>query len=226
MAPIDEEYDIILDYVETNHPESLQIIQSSQYAEVFTHLKLAEKALIYLYTFDQSDDLNEGLYNHRTRRRIANSPFAKGLIRALTQLDSLESTVYKGGYLSDSQFANYGRSLARREPVIWHSFLSSSLSIKVAERFLTDYGFHETRGKNCLFIIESLTGKPIGQLSYYDINGDGFNSDEQEVLFLPGTKFMVLSIKAKEWYNEIHIREILLPATPANASVDSSSRTQ
>ena len=210
MEPIDEEYATILDYVETTHPDALDIIQLPQYAEFFPHLKSAEKALIYLYTFDQSDELNEGLYNHRTRRRVANSPFARGLIRALNQLKSLQAIVYKGGYLSDKQFSNYGLALARREPIIWHAFLSSSVSLNVAERFLTDYGFHETRVKNCLFIIESLTGKPIGNLSHYSPDSNETNTDEQEVLFLPGTKFIVLGIRAKDWYNEIHMCEFVL----------------
>lgn len=207
----DEEYLAILDYVETNHPDALQIIQRPHYAEAFPHLSQAEKALIYLYTFDQSEELNEGLYNHYTRKRVANSPFAKGLKRALSQLDSIECIVYKGAYLSDNQFANFARALARREPIVWPAFLSSSVSLKVAERFLADYGFHETKGKNCLFIIESRSGKHIGKLSHYNADGPDPSNDEEEVLFSLGTRFNVLGIQVKDWYNEIQLREYTLP---------------
>ncbi|MFD2783999.1 hypothetical protein [Hymenobacter rubripertinctus] len=55
--------------------------------------------------------------------------------------------------------------------------------------------FLRTTGKNCLFVIQSKSGRLIEAVAKYGIHGLAPGQNEYEVLFSPQTRFDVLAVE-------------------------------
>lgn len=171
----------IAHYVEQNLPTALQAVQSGRRATAHPELTLPDKALIYHYSDDGYEALNRHLHangGHNT------SLFGVGLAAALSKLPPYAGEANSGVYLSPGQLQQYRTRAQDGQPVSWPAFLSASLRIAIARQYL------HASGKNCLFSIQSRTGRLIEQISKFGVDGQ----NEYEVLFVPNIQFEVLEV--------------------------------
>lgn len=169
-------------YVQTHLQTEIDIIRTSERANVFLELSLAEKALIYRYT-DSGHFVNETLRESKGEKV---PEFAKHLDSALAKLPSYNFLVYRGEPLINLKI--YQNALESKQEITAFAFTSCSVRREPASQF----------GQILLRII-SKNGKLIEKVSKFGINSP-FN--EQEVLFAMMSKFVVLDIKEE---NNLHI---------------------
>lgn len=167
-------------------------IQRSKRIEKVPELTIYEKAIIYKYSNDGYESLNESL-------RISNgqnkNDFGKSLNSALAKLSNFEGLVYRGVHLSKTELEKYEKAFRNNKPLIEHTFVSTSKSRLVAMAF---------RG-NVLFRIYSRTGKEIEKIAKF---GEHNPPNEQEVLFQVNRIFRVLDITNQGGYELISMEEI------------------
>lgn len=102
------------------------------------------------------------------------------------------------------QLRHYQHCLAKGTTISWPAFLSASTSLDVAEWHL---GMATAaKPKNCLFLLDSRTGRDVAPFSCYGPNGP--KSNEYEVLFAPGTQFLVLEIVSELRHTRITLAEV------------------
>lgn len=186
----------LLAYVSQHLPAELHLMQTSSYATACPMLSPAEKAIIYHYTDDGYEDLNTALH----RAGAAMPPFGQALQATLAKLPVHRGAVYSGAQLDADQLADFALALAHADgPMLvyldWPAFLSASQSPQAAQQFRSG------PGKNCLFLIDSKTGRSIEAVSRYGIS-------EREVLFLPSTRFRVTSVLSATGYAEVVLAEL------------------
>jgi hypothetical protein len=126
-----------------------------------------ESAAVYLYSMPTSffARLNETL---RDENRHALKPwfaFLKLFMTALEKLPSTKKTVWRG------VSGDVGSVFANNNTDIWWSVNSCSMELKIVQPFLDERG--------TLFAIEAMHGKDISEFAA--------NSQEQEVVLMPGT---------------------------------------
>lgn len=158
-------------------------------------LSATDKALIYHYSEDGYESLNEGLHANNGQN---SSLFGRGLADALTRLPAYVGEVTSGVYLSASQLNHYQACAQNGTPVSWPAFLSTSCKPSISMFYL------RTKEKNCLFVIQSLTGRLIEEAAKYGVDGQ----NEYEVLFKPNTKFEVLQVVTETDYTRIVLDEL------------------
>jgi hypothetical protein len=191
------------DYIEVRNPDALQAVQTGSRANVFPELTAAEKAIIYHYTDVGFEDLNEALHEGKV---TANNVLGSGLVIALNKLQAHQDVVYSGAYITPKQLKACQNALVQQKPFIWPAFLSSSISLEVARRYLTVNYLNVS--KNCLFTIQSKKGRLIEEVAVYGSNGQLPGQNEREVLFTPDTHFNVKRIEQLDGFNQIIIEEI------------------
>lgn len=182
-------------YVSAHLPTALRAVQTGRRATAHPELTLPDKALIYHYSEDGYETLNQHLHTtggHNT------SLFGVGLAAALAKLPPYSGEASSGVYLSPDQLQQYRACAQDGQPVSWPAFLSASLRIAIARQYL-----HVFR-KNCLFSIQSRTGRLIEQVSKFGIDGQ----NEYEVLFVPNTRFEVLEVADETDYIRIVLDEL------------------
>lgn len=181
-------------YIQQYCPEGWQAMQRGRRATALPQLTHAEKAAIYFYTDEGYEALNRGL--HATGGRLT-SIMEQGLAAALAKLPPYEGEVISGVRLTPAQLQQYRACLQSEQPVSWPAFLSASQRIGIARQYLHN-------GKNCLFVIQSRTGRPIEEVSKFGVNGQ----NEHEVLFAPNTQFEVLGIEDEPDHVRISLYEL------------------
>lgn len=177
-------------YVQTHLKTELDIIRNSETANTLPELSLEEKAIIYKYT-------NDGYYVNETLRESHGEkslPFANHLNTALSKLPSYNSVVYRGLEFTSSRLEKYRVAFKKNEPIIEHSFTSTSANRRIALQYGT-----------LILRIFSKTGKFIENISKFGIDSP---LNEREVLFTKGTQFFVLDIKDETPYFIITLEEI------------------
>jgi hypothetical protein len=92
-----------------------------------------EIAVIYAYTDDKSEGLNEQL--RRDLGKI-NTEFGEELDKILEKLPNFEGKVFKGASLSKSRLAVYEDAYENDKPIIDHVFESTSKSELIAKAFI------------------------------------------------------------------------------------------
>ncbi|MBF9224078.1 ADP-ribosyltransferase domain-containing protein [Hymenobacter ruricola] len=158
-------------------------------------LTTLDKAAIYYYTDDGFEALNRKLH---ASSGANNTLLGQGLAAALAKLPAYVGLVFCGAQLRTGQLLFYRASMDSGEPVSWPAFLSASQKATVAHQYL-----HSPR-KNCLFVIQSRTGRLIGEISKYGVDGQ----NESEVLFAPRTRFEVVAMVAETGYTRIVLDEL------------------
>lgn len=147
--------------------------------------------MVYHYTDTGSAALNQQLF---AGAGIDSTPFGTGLATTLEKLPPYEGVTYSAAWWSPAELLELQiRAASAGLPFQfdvkhWPTFLSSSLSIKVAKQHL-NYS-----PKNCLLFITSRTGRWVEALSRYGPHGPNPAVSEWEILFLPGTRFEIVSV--------------------------------
>lgn len=195
----------LLVYVSQYLPDELRLMQAGAYATACPELSAAEKAVVYHYTHTGSQAVNQALYASNGNN---DTLFGQALAAALHKLPPFAGQqVFSAAWLTLAQWqqvraAADGRTLVDAAPLSWPAFLSTSRSPRIAEQHLN------YPPKNCLFSIQSRTGRLVEALSYYGPHGPDPGLNEREVLFLPNTQFAVIGIDSATPLPEIGLVEL------------------
>lgn len=136
-----------------------QEMQGLSYSHIndYKDLSIYEAALIYKYSNDGYEDLNEEL-RKSAGKNISN--FGKLLNKCLAKLPNYEGLVYRCADLSLRELNRYIEAESLNKPITEHSFVSTSKSELTAISF----------GKNTKFEIYSRTGKEIERFAKFGLH--------------------------------------------------------
>lgn len=164
-----------------------------------THLtkdefKAVEAYTSYLSRPTSPQRMNEALraqkngFGETMQIQDAEKVFATTLTRALKKLPGHDGISFRGAAIPKSILGNLHSGSEWNET----AFLSTSLDPNVAEKFSFPHGSKNSDPNySTIFVIKGRSGKPIsGKL--------GIVRAEREVLFAPGTKFTITSIKVDD----------------------------
>lgn len=150
-----------------------------------------QKDLILRYTEDSYEWVNEDL--RKKQGVLANTyDFSQALDKALRELPNYNDITYRGVNLTAKELEKYIEAYKQDTAIVEHTFVSSSRNQRVAKDFIK----HEPPKKRVLFEIAGKTGKSIAEYSK--------SPQEQEVLFVPNTRFSVDEIIYED--NKVLIR--------------------
>lgn len=148
------------------------------------------------------------LYNHEINQMLRErtswdecpscETFYHSLIGTLRKMPSHIGTVYRGARLSPRSELRQAIEEGRTS-YIERAFLSTSLDSSVAQRFAGE------GDRSFLFVIQGKTGRSIHQIVDGTQDASGKKISEKEVLFLPGTQFLIRNVDRS---NEITIVEL------------------
>jgi len=172
-------------------PEMLEIKNSNRNNH-FPDLTLHEKAIIYKYTNDGFEQINELLRNSNGKK-INN--FGHFLNITLNKLPNFDGLVYRAAHLSKLELERYFAACESNSTIKEYSFVSTSKSRLIAMAY---------RG-NVVFRVSSRTGKDVENLSKF---GKDSLFNEKEVLFRPNRNFKVLEVTKESDYTLITMEEI------------------
>lgn len=172
-------------HTKNNYPTAWLAVQGGGYASACSELTTADKALLFQYTDGGHETLNESLHH---KPGTNESVLGRALVAALAKLPPYEGEVQAGVLLRPSELVFYRVCCQTGTPVHWPAFLSTSTKPGVAMMFLRQ------PNKNCLFIIQSKTGRLIEAVSRFGLHGQAPGQNEGEVLFAPNTAFDVLAV--------------------------------
>lgn len=156
----------------------LAIVESTNRMNEVPVLNIFEKAIIYKYSNDSYENLNEILRNNKGQN---NSEFGILLEKCLNKLPNHKGLVYRGVFLNPEEKNRYLLAMANNSPIIENTFVSTTKSRLIA------MGFGTT-----LFRIYSKSGKEIEKIATFGLHNP---PSEQEVLFKPNKSFRVLEVE-------------------------------
>ena len=171
--------------------EVSEIERSGRIGE-YPNLSVYEKALIFKYSYDGYEELNEHL---RVQEGNNTTEFGILLDHCLTKLPNFEGLVYRGANLTRNELKKYKDGAESGTPIIEPTFVSTSKSRLIAMQF----------GANILFRIYSRKGKEIEKIAKF---GKYNPPNEKEVLFRPNSSFRVLDEREQGNYTLITMEEI------------------
>lgn len=160
------------EYATTYLEREIKIIETSHRKDVVKQLNTFEKAIIYKYTDDGYDDLNETL---RISKGENITLFGTLLAECLDKLPNFIGTVFRSENLARHEWEEYSLAFTNNSIITKHGFTSTSKSQLSANKF-----------GNYRFEIFVQKGKNIEKIAKYD--------DEKEVVIRYDTNFMVVSI--------------------------------
>lgn len=170
------------EFAKTYLEQEIKIIENSERNNCLPELTIFEKAIIYKYTEDGFEDLNEKL---RVRKGQEIPIFGKLLDECLAKMPNFEGIIYRGVNLTNIELERYVLAQQNDEILTENHFISSSSSIYI--------------GKACgkiVFKIFSQKGKNIEKVSKYP--------NEKEVILRYNSKFRVHTIEG-DFINLIEI---------------------
>ena len=169
---------LLENYVKDKLVAELNEIENSERGKCSLPITKYERAIIYKYTDDGFESLNESL---REGRQI--SDFGNFLHYSLEKLPNYGGICYRSIKSTDVSLNEYYNALKTGGIICEKSFLSCSKSKLLALYF----------SNSPLFIIKSKSGKDIEKIAkfgLYDMSGQ----NEKEILFKHNSKFKVLDI--------------------------------
>ena len=172
--------------------QEISEIQSSSRNSEIPNLSLYDKAIIYKYSNDGYEVVNEILRKSKGKKIYE---FTKLLNIALTKLPDFEGLVYRRATLTKIELKRYTDALRDTEMLKEYSFISATKSKLIALAF----------NGNVLFRIYSRTGKEIEKIAKFGIHG---YPNEKEILFKPNRKFRLLEITKERTLTLITMEEI------------------
>lgn len=175
-------------YVEDKLPDELNAVLKSKRVKEIAALDDFEKTIIYKY----SDDGFEALNNELAESSGAMvSAFGEMLRHALNKLPNYSGLVFRSINLTSNQIKKYKIGQIIKEPF----FISTSKSRAIAMEY----------NGNCFFRIFAKNGKEIEKIAKFGL----FNKpNEQEILFQNGTEFEVLEVTKQGKNTLITLEEI------------------
>lgn len=126
----------------------IDCIQNSDRNIELPNLTVYEKAVIYKYTEDGYENVNELL---RSSKGMKSNEFASVLNNSLTKIDNYEGQVFRCADLNVFELEKYVKAEKEGIPITEYTFISTTKSELTALAF----------GKNTKFVIYSKTGKEI-----------------------------------------------------------------
>jgi len=181
MKPLEE-------FVRQRLPDIVRKIERDNIGAAVTELNVYEKALIYYYSIEGYEQLNEDLRDGKSNE------YEAYLNEALDKLPNYERTIFRGADLTETQIDEYKKAFSEGEFIIKYAFTSASKSYYIAQQF--------SKG-SVVFEIKSQTGKAIGQLSFYQES-----QNESEILFKSKSVFRVLGVDDSQHFTTIFLEEI------------------
>lgn len=172
-------------FVKQRLPDFLREVERKEIGKDVEELNIYEKTLIYYYSVEGYDQLNEDLRDGK------GNEYAEHLNHALEKLPDYEGIVFRGSPLDVWEIDVYRKAYSHDTEVTELAFMSCSISVYVAQQF--------SKGK-VIFSIASKTGKQVQQLS--------FHGYEKEVLFQSQCRFKVVEIHDTDNMTTIYLREI------------------
>lgn len=184
----------LAEYLQHYCPEGWQAVRRGRRATALPGLTAIDKAAIYYYSDDGYEALNRTLHISGGHN---NTLFGQGLAAALAKLPAYTSEASSGVQLWPEQLRHYHARAEDGQPVSWPAFLSASQNASIARQYLSPE-------RNCLFVIQSRTGRLIEKISKYGVDGQ----NEHEVLFAPNTQFEVQRVANEPGYTRIVLDEL------------------
>mmetsp|Transcript_143485 Transcript_143485/g.250451 ORF Transcript_143485/g.250451 Transcript_143485/m.250451 type:complete len:1549 (-) Transcript_143485:370-5016(-) len=157
-------------------------MQTLTAAEQASGLTESDLQAIYIFTYESPiyRMLNQLLMKNEALDLAPWTDFLYHLIEGLKKLAPVKQQVFRGiTYALDP--AKWEEMYSVGSTVTWYNFSSASAEKGVVEGFLGDNNYDAT-----LFIINHFSGRKIASFSFYP--------DEEEVLFLPGSRFKVKNV--------------------------------
>jgi hypothetical protein len=174
----------IEEYAKKYLSREIQLIESSEErVNALPELTVYEKAIIFKYSEDGYEDLNEKL---RLSEGKDISAFGILLDECLSKLSNYQGIVFRGVGFPKYKIDEYLIKLSNSEYVTEKAFLSTSLKASEAYK----YGTTTLR-------IFSKTGKAIESISKYQ--------NEKEILFRYNTKFEIIAVDFDKENNKYFI---------------------
>ena len=180
----------IENYVLNNLSQDWAQIKKSKNFSKSDELNEFKKTLIWHYSDDGFESLNETLRNGGEI-----SDFGKFLNNVLDKLPDYNLLCYRTIKSNKSRLQKYYDALESNSIIIEKSFLSCSKSKMLASYF----------SSSPLFIIKSKKGKEIEKFAKFGIDS---GQNEKEILFQPNAKFQVLDILEEDGMITITLEEI------------------
>ena len=166
-------------YVRKHLQKELAEVQSSAIAKVQNGLDIYEKVLIYFYTGEGYQSINNEIRNSKKNNL---SKIGSLLNKALDKLPSYTGLVHRTANLTNKEIVIYRKSLLGNIPITESTFVSTSKSPAIARLYPM---------WNVRFRIISKNGKNIEEISQMGVNNP---PNEQEILFGAGHSFQVLNV--------------------------------
>jgi len=167
-------------------------ITNSERLKELPKLNVYEKAIVFKYSNDGFEDLNESLRINKGKNL---TEFGKLLDTVLLKLSDFEGLVFRKVFLSKSELEKYIAAYKEKKIITEQTFISTSKSRLIAMEF---------KG-NTFFRIYSKTGKEIEKIAKFGIHSP---PNEKEVLFAPNKQFQVLEVNELESYTLVTMEEI------------------
>lgn len=160
------------EYAKTYLENEIKIIENSHRNDILPELTVFEKAIVYKYTEDGYESLNETL---RKKRFLEVSEFGRLFAECLDKLPNFRGNVFRSVDLTTIEWEKYKTAFENNEEITEHFFISTS---KV---FNMGYAFGKIR-----FKIYTFKGKNIEYIAKH--------SDEKEVVLQFNSSFRVIAI--------------------------------
>ena len=159
------------EYTITYLENELKIIENSDRNMVLPELTIFEKAIVYKYSEDGYQDLNERL---RISKGADIPTFGKLLSECLDKLPNFIDNIHRGVNLTNKEYNRYLEAYLNDEIINEPFFISTSRSILVGSQF-----------GNVRFEIFCRTGKNIESIAKHPL--------EREILLRNNCRFRVIS---------------------------------
>ncbi|CAF1158288.1 unnamed protein product [Adineta ricciae] len=152
-----------------------------------------ESAALYIYTMEISPATVYAIINDLLRDNDAMNAqpwfsYLKLLSTAVSKLPTYSGNVWRG--VRGNVAKNYKKGM----PVCWWAFTSCTTSLSVIKEFLP------MKGQGTIFMIECVSGRLISNYSEYE--------SEDEVLLMPGIRFIVTDTLPYNDMNMVHLKEV------------------
>lgn len=177
-------------YVKTHLNKELQQVKNSNRIHYLKQLDEFEKTIIFKYTENGYEPLNQTLRNDE-----AMPEYGEFLVHSLKKLEDYRLLCYRTIKCNLRNLKKYYDAYDTDSVITEKSFLSCSRSKAISLYF----------SKSPLFIIKSKKGKNIESIAKYGIDS---GQNEKEILFMPGSKFKVLEINDSNENIVIKLEEV------------------
>jgi hypothetical protein len=168
----------------------------SKQKDNYPFLSIDEKVIVYAYTQDKYEDLNEILRSSKGQNVNEFAKHLKQVLKKIPPYADANDLVYRGAFLTERELQVYKDAFEQKSPIVEYHFLSTSKIKSIANYWAT----------NTLFKINPKRGCSVEEIAFHGVNG---GQNEYEVLFTCNTKFAVLNItKTPENTYEIMMEEV------------------